>query len=67
MKSSESEPRRIEDSPPFVEDDRRETYLPYGAGGVPFYIAIIWVGIIAAYPLFMWLRALPDLRRWMGP
>jgi hypothetical protein len=64
MKSAESE--RLEDSPPFVEDDQKETYLPYDKGGVPFYIAIVWVGIIVVYPVVMWLLALPDLRRWLA-
>ena len=66
MKSSESEPERLEDSPPFVEDDGHQTRLPYGKGGLPLIIVMIWVGIVVAYPLVMWLRALPDLRRWLA-
>ena len=64
MKSAESEPAPEE--PAFLEDDHRETKLPYDTGGVPFYIAIVWVGIIVLYPLVMWLLALPDLRRWLA-
>jgi hypothetical protein len=59
MSDSESE-----DS--FVERDDRETRMPMGEGGVPFYIAVAWVTFIVAYIIGMSLLALPDLRAWIA-
>ena len=53
-----------EASAPFTEADNRETPMPYGEGGVPFYIAFLWVAFIVTYIIFMSLIALPDLRSW---
>ncbi len=50
----------------FTEDDRRETLLPYGDGGVPFYVAVLWAAFIVVYIVFMAVMALPDLRAWMA-
>ncbi len=50
----------------FVERDDRETVLPYDKGGVPIYIALLWVAFIITYIVVMSLVALPDLRSWMG-
>lgn len=51
---------------PFVERDDRETILPYDKGGVPVYIALLWVGFIITYIVVMSLVALPDLRSWIA-
>jgi hypothetical protein len=51
---------------PFVEREDGETVLPYGNGGVPVYIALLWVGFIIVYVVVMSLIALPDLRAWMA-
>jgi hypothetical protein len=55
------------DRPDFVESDERPTSLPYDRGGVPFYIALAWVGVIVTYVAVMVTLALPDLRRWLAP
>ena len=52
--------------PPFVENDVQRTRLPYDTGGVPFYIALAWAGIIIAYVTVMSMVALPDLLAWLG-
>jgi hypothetical protein len=55
------------DVPPegaYKESDHKETILGYGKGGVPFYIAIVWVLFIVAYVIVMATLALPDLRAW---
>jgi hypothetical protein len=49
----------------YREEDDRETRLPFGSGGVPFYVAILWVGFIVTYVVVMALLALPDLRAWL--
>jgi len=51
---------------PFIERDDRETLLPYDKGGVPLYVALLWVGFIIAYIVVMSLVALPDLKSWMA-
>ena len=51
---------------PFVERDDRETVIPYDKGGVPIYIALLWVGFIITYIVVMSLIALPDLRAWIN-
>jgi hypothetical protein len=51
---------------PFVEHDDRETIMPYDKGGVPVYIALLWVAFIITYIVVMSLVALPDLRSWMA-
>jgi hypothetical protein len=61
MSASESEPGKDE----FVERDDAETPLPFGSGGVPLYIAVLWVGFVIAYVTVMSLLALPDLRAWL--
>jgi hypothetical protein len=53
-------------SAPFTEADHRETPMPYGEGGVPFYIAVAWAIFIVTYIVFMAIVALPDLRAWMA-
>jgi hypothetical protein len=56
----ESEPRD------FVEDDHEETLMPMGTARVPIYVALLWVGFIAAYVIVMSMLALPDLRAWLS-
>ena len=65
MSDSASDPS-TEAAAPFVENDQRRTELPYDKGGLPFYVAIAWVGIIVAYVVVMSVLALPDLRAWIG-
>jgi hypothetical protein len=55
------------DAPPdgaYQENDHKETILGYGKGGVPFYIAILWVLFIVAYVIAMATLVLPDLTKW---
>jgi hypothetical protein len=64
MSGSESEP---EGGPPaFVEDDAKETQMPYDSGKVPIIIAIGWVVFLATYVGVMASIALPDLRKWIA-
>jgi len=60
MSDTGSEPEQ-----PFAERDDRETKLPFGSGGVPFYVAILWAGFIVTYVVVMALLSLPDLRAWL--
>jgi hypothetical protein len=57
--------RGFEPEDEFVERDDRETHLPFGTGGVPFYIALVCVGFIVTYIVVMAVLALPDLRAWL--
>lgn len=52
--------------PAFVESDREATELPFDKGGVPIYIAIVWVVFLAAYVIYMVTYALPDFSAWGG-
>jgi len=61
MSASGSEPQ----GEAFVEHEERETAMPYDKGGVPIYVAVLWVGFIVAYVTVMALLALPDLRAWL--
>ncbi len=56
-----------EDSPQFVEDDHRKTELGYDDGGVPVYVALIWVAFLASYVVYMVYYGLPDLSAWGAP
>jgi hypothetical protein len=51
---------------PFVEDDAAQTVLPYDTGGVPFYIAFVWVAFIITYIVVVSVLVVPDLRAWFG-
>jgi hypothetical protein len=51
--------------PAFEERDDAETRMPFGSGGVPFYISILWIGFVVVYITVMSLLALPDLRAWL--
>jgi hypothetical protein len=64
MSDSESKPEA--DAPAFVEDDAKETRMPYDSGKVPIIIAIGWVVFLATYVGVMASIALPDLRKWMA-
>jgi hypothetical protein len=61
-----SEGTDAKEQPAFVETDHQPTKLGYGEGGVPFYVAVIWVGYILAYILVMAYLALPDYRAWLN-
>ena len=51
---------------PFVESDEQRTRFTYDDGGLPFYVAVVWAGLIVAYITVMAVLALPDLRAWLG-
>jgi hypothetical protein len=53
-------------SEPFVENDEKQTEIPFDKGGVPLYVSILWVGFIISYVVVMSLLALPDLRAWIA-
>ena len=52
------------DSKPFVESDDKPTQLGYDKGGVPFYVAALWVAAIIAYLTIMLALQLPDFLAW---
>ena len=68
MNDSGSKPEGAEDGQePFVESDKNATTMAYDSGGVPMYVAIIWVLFLASYVAYMVKYGLPDLSAWGGP
>ncbi len=68
MNAKESEAPQRDDNqpepvPPFVEGNH-ETLMTYDKGGVPLYVAVIWVAFLAAYVLYMIVYGLPDFAAW---
>jgi hypothetical protein len=57
-------PRESTENTPYAENDDRETQLGYGEGGVPLYVAFLWVAFIAAYLIVMFTLMLPDYTAW---
>lgn len=49
---------------PFVESDNAATRMDYDKGGVPLYVAIVWVLFLASYVIYMVVFGLPDLQAW---
>jgi hypothetical protein len=47
------------------DSDDAPVRLSYGPGGVPLYVAILWVAFLIAYVVVMSILALPDLRAWI--
>ena len=43
------------------------SWLSPDDGGLPLYVAVVWVGLIAAYLIVMFTLALPDLQAWSQP
>jgi hypothetical protein len=66
MSDGASDDQRSAEAGSFEEHDASQTMLPYGNGGVPFYVAVIWVGFIIAYVTGVVALVLPDLRAWMA-
>jgi hypothetical protein len=65
MSNAGSEPTK--DLPPFVEQDDHKTRFDYDSGGVPVYVAVLWVLFLASYVVYMVLYGLPDLAAWGVP
>jgi hypothetical protein len=65
MSSAGSEPTG--DLPPFEESESRRTRLDYDAGGVPIYVAVLWVVFLVSYVVYMLIYGLPDLTAWGLP
>lgn len=54
--------------PPFVENDRRETALPYHPEGrAPWPVMAVWATLIIGFFAYMIYYALPDLTKWGRP
>jgi hypothetical protein len=45
-------------------DDKVQTTMDYDHGGVPFYVAIVWVIFLLSYMVYMAVYALPDWTAW---
>lgn len=48
----------------FVEHSHRETRMDFDDGGVPFYVAIVWVVFLLSYIIYMVRFAFPDWSAW---
>ena len=51
----------------FTETDDSPTQMGYGSGGVPLYVALLWMLFLASYIAYMLMYGLPDLSGWEGP
>ncbi len=51
----------------FTESDSAETRFDYDKGGVPIYVALIWVAFLCCYVLYMLYYGLPDFSAWGAP
>lgn len=58
---------RPEGLEPLTEYEAARTHMTYGKGGVPLYVAIIWVCFLASYVAYMLFYGLPDLSAWGAP
>lgn len=70
MSASESETVKTEESAatqPYKEYDQHPTQLGFDRGGVPLYVALIWVVFLASYVAYMVVYGLPDLTAWGAP
>ena len=56
-----------EDPELLVETDQLETRFGYDSGGVPVYVAVIWVAFLCSYVIYMLYYGLPDLTAWGLP
>jgi hypothetical protein len=61
---SEQPTNAPEEKRAFTEYEQSETELPFDKGGVPVYVALIWVGFLAVYVIYMVMYALPDYSLW---
>ncbi len=51
----------------FTEHENAPTTMAYDNGGVPMYVAIVWVLFLASYVAYMVVYGLPDLSAWGAP
>ena len=58
--SENPEPKQAQ----FVESDHAPTELPFDEGGVPLYVAVVWVLFLIGYVVYMAIYALPDFALW---
>jgi hypothetical protein len=65
MSNAGSDPTN--DLPPFVEQEDQKTRFDYDSGGVPVYVAVLWVLFLASYVVYMVIYGLPDLAAWGVP
>lgn len=62
MSGSASNPNEQE---AFVETDDKATRFTYDKGGVPLYVALIWITFLVCYVVYMVKYALPDFTLWL--
>lgn len=48
----------------FIERDDGETEMDFDDGGVPFYVAIVWIIFLTSFMAYMAVYALPDWSAW---
>lgn len=48
----------------FQESDAAETEMGYDEGGLPIYIAALWVTFLVTYVIYMVYYALGDISAW---
>lgn len=49
-----------------TEYDDQKTEMTFDNGGVPMYVALIWVAFLASYVAYMVVYGLPDFTAWSG-
>lgn len=64
---SETQSDQEEDLEALTEYESAPTKMTYDKGGVPLYVALIWVGFLASYVAYMLFYGLPDLSAWGAP
>ena len=64
---SDAGSERTSELPPLVERDDEKTNFDYDGGGVPIYVAVLWVLFLVAYVVYMLIYGLPDLAAWGVP
>jgi hypothetical protein len=47
-----------------VEHSDAAVEMTYGEGGVPFYIAVLWVIFLVGFMVYILVNALPDFSAW---
>ncbi|MEQ8276021.1 MAG: hypothetical protein RMA76_22175 [Deltaproteobacteria bacterium] len=50
----------------FTEHEADRTNMTFDNGGVPLYVALIWVVFLASYVAYMVVYGLPDFSAWSG-
>jgi len=49
---------------PFAESDDQATRMIYDTGGLPAFIAVVWLGLLVAFVTYLVTYGIPDLKAW---